>query len=131
MKFMLLMNGSQEGFRAFSSLPPEDIRANMQFMSALYKSLTESGELVETHGLALPEQARFVTAGSGGPPAITDGPFPETKEFLAGFWIVDVETPERANAIAARISACPGRNGAPYNMPIEVRQVMDHSQTEV
>jgi hypothetical protein len=55
---------------------------------------------------------------------MTDGPFPESKEFLAGYWIVEVDTPERAYALAARASAAPGPGGVPLNMPIEVRQVM-------
>ena len=62
-------------------------------------------------------------AGKAGEP-LTDGVFPEAKEFLAGYWIVDVETPQRAYAIAARASAAPGPGGAPLNMPIEVRPVM-------
>src|SRR5262249_10518128 len=66
------------------------------------------------------DQAKLVQAGRDGTP-ITDGVFPEGKEFLAGFWIVDVETPERAYAIAARASAAPGPGGEPLNMPIEVR----------
>jgi hypothetical protein len=64
-----------------------------------------------------------VWAGKDGAP-LSDGVFPECKEFLAGFWIVDVETPERAYAIAARVSAAPGPGGAPLNMPIEMRPVM-------
>jgi hypothetical protein len=64
-----------------------------------------------------------VRAGAAGE-TVTDGVFPESKEFLAGYWIVDVETPERAYAIAAEASAAPGKGGAPLNMPIEVRQVM-------
>ena len=60
----------------------------------------------------------------GGGPEVTDGPFPEAKEFLAGFWIIDCETTERAYEIAARVSAAPGKGGVPLNMPVEVRQVM-------
>jgi hypothetical protein len=63
-----------------------------------------------------------VRADKNGMP-ITDGVFPESKEFLAGFWIVDVASPERAYAIAARISMCPGPGGALLYMPIEVRPV--------
>ena len=74
-------------------------------------------------GLAGPDQARLVRAGQDGRP-ITDGVFPEAKEFLAGYWIVDVESTERAYAIAAEASAAPGLGGAPLNMGIEVRQVM-------
>ena len=73
-------------------------------------------------GLAPPGEARVVRAGKGGAPEVTDGPFPEAKEFLAGYWIVDVETPERAYAIAARASAAPGKGGVPMNMAIEVRR---------
>jgi hypothetical protein len=79
--------------------------------------------LVAAEGLAGPDQAKVVRAGKDGEP-VTDGVFPESKEFLAGYWIVDVENPERADAIAARASAAPGPGGAPLNIPIEVRQVM-------
>jgi hypothetical protein len=73
--------------------------------------------------LASPDQAQMVRAGKDGAP-ITDGVFPEAKEFLAGYWIVDVESPERAYKIAAMASAAPGPSGALLNMSIEVRQVM-------
>ncbi len=79
---------------------------------------------MDAQGLAAPEEARIVRAGKGGAPEVTDGPFPEAKEFLAGFWIVDCESTERAYEIAARASAAPGQGGVPLNMPIEVRQVM-------
>jgi hypothetical protein len=65
-----------------------------------------------------------VRAGKNGAPEVTDGPFAEAKEFLAGYWIVDVESPTRAYEIAARASAAPGKGGIPLNMPIEVREVM-------
>jgi hypothetical protein len=61
---------------------------------------------------------------------ITDGIFPEAKEFLLGYWLVDVESPERAYEIAARLSAGPGPGGIPTNMPIEVRQVMSARTSE-
>jgi hypothetical protein len=93
-------------------------------MKRLYKDLSEAGELVSAEGLAAPRQARLVRAGKGGAPEVTDGPFPEAKEFLAGYWIVDVASPERAYQIAAEASAAPGPGGKPFNMPIEVRQVM-------
>ena len=82
-----------------------------------------SGELVDAEGLAFPDQAKLVRAGKSGE-SITDGVFPESKEFLAGFWIVDVDSLDRACAIASRASAAPGPDGAPLNMSIEVRQVM-------
>ena len=74
-------------------------------------------------GLTHPDQAKLIRAGKDGAP-ITDGVFPEAKEFLAGYWIVDVDSSERAYEIAAAASAAPGPGGAPLNMPIEVREVM-------
>ena len=88
------------------------------------KELREAGELVDAQGLAGPEEARLVRADRSGAPEVTDGPYPEAKEFLAGFWIVDCESTDRAYAIAARASAAPGKGGVPLNMPIEVREVM-------
>jgi hypothetical protein len=92
-------------------------------MKAFATKLKEAGELVGAEGLAGPDQARRVRAGADGKP-VTDGVFPESKEFLAGYWIVDVESPERAYAIAAEASAAPGPGGAPLNLAIEVRQVL-------
>src|SRR5436190_1135103 len=92
-------------------------------MIGLNKELGESGELVSAEGLDMPAQAKVVRAGKDGAP-ITDGVFPESKEFLAGWWIVDVESPGRAYAIAAKASVAPGPGGAPLYIPIEVRQVM-------
>jgi hypothetical protein len=123
MKYMLMMNTPGNGPYQVASWPAEDIKAHIGFMIAFAKKLGAAGELVGAEGLAAPEQARLVRAGANGEP-LTDGVFPETKEFLAGYWIVDVDTPERAYAIAAEASAAPGRGGAPLNMAIEVRQVM-------
>jgi hypothetical protein len=123
MKYILMMNCPRKGYEAFGSWPQKDIMAHIGFMKGLNKDLRESGELVSAEGLASPQQAKRVRAGKDGTP-ITDGVFPEAKEFLAGYWIVDVETEERADAIAARASAAPGQGGAPMNMDIEVRQVM-------
>ena len=123
MKYILMMTGTKAGWATFGAWPKKDIQAHIAFMRDFDKSLSESGELVAAEGLAWPDQAKVVRAGKDGAP-ITDGVFPEAKEFLAGYWIVDVETPERAYAIAARASAAPGIGGVPLNMPIEVRQVM-------
>jgi hypothetical protein len=95
----------------------------MAFMEKFAAELRAAGQLVSAEGLASPEQARLVRAGASGAP-ITDGVFPETKEFLAGYWIVDVEAPEQAYAIAARASLAPGLGGTPLYLNIEVRQVM-------
>jgi len=99
-------------------------------MIGLDEELRQSGELVSAEGLSFPDQAKLVRAGKNGVP-ITDGVFPESKEFLAGFWIIDVENPERAYAVAAKVSAAPGPGGAPLNMPIEVRPIMSAPPLEM
>jgi hypothetical protein len=129
MKYMLMMNTPGGGPYQIVNWSKQDIEAHMSFMRAFAKKLTASGELVATEGLSGPDQAKLVRAGANGEP-ITDGVFPETKEFLAGYWIVDVESPARAYAIAAEASAAPGPGGAPLRMPIEVRQVMSHAPQE-
>ena len=127
MKFMLMMNaprGKGDGEYAVVNWAPQDFKAMVGFMKDFAKRLKENGELVGAEGLAAPAQAKLVRAGKNGVPEVTDGPFAEAKEFLAGYWIVDVDTPERAYAIAGEASAAPGPGGKPLNMAIEVRQVM-------
>ncbi|AKU92558.1 YciI family protein [Vulgatibacter incomptus] len=130
MKYMLMMHTPSGGPYQIMNWPQKDFRAHIDFMIRFSKKLAESGELVAGEGLAGPDQARLVRAGKDGAP-ITDGVFPETKEFLAGYWIVDVESPERAYEIAAEASAAPGPGGAPLNMAIEVRQVMSPPPNEL
>lgn len=129
MKYILMMNTMKAG-HAVPEWPKKDLQAHIAFMRTFGKELRESGELVSAEGLAFPDQARLVKAGEDGMP-ITDGVFPEGKEFLAGYWIVDVETPERAYTIAAQASAAPGPGGKPLNMPIEVRPVMSAPPPEM
>ena len=103
---------------------PVDVKAHIDFQHALNQELTEQGELVDAQGLAGPELAKKVTFDGVGAPVVTDGPFPEAKELLAGYRMIDVESQERALEIAAKSSAAPGPGGAPMQLPIEVRQVM-------
>lgn len=125
MKFMLMMNAPRgNGDYGVLTWPPEDLKAHIRFMQGFSKELREAGELVAAEGLAPPGQARIVRAGKGAAPEVTDGPFAESKEFLVGYWIVDVESAERAHAIAARASTAPGPGGTPLNLAIEVREVM-------
>lgn len=132
MKYMLMMNAPRgTGDYQVASWSPDDLKAHIAFMHRLNVELKEAGELVGAEGLAPPAQARLVRAGKNGGPPVTDGVFPEAKEFLAGFWIVDVDRPERAYEIAARASAAPGPGGAPLIIPIEVRQVMSAPPTDV
>jgi hypothetical protein len=129
---MLMMNAPRgTGDWQVTSWPPEDLKAHIEFMKRFGQELTRSGELVDAQGLAGPQDACVVRAGATGRPEVTDGPFAEAKEFLAGYWIVDCETPERAYEIAARASAAPGKGGKPLNMPIEVREVMSAPPVEV
>jgi hypothetical protein len=130
MKYILMMNCPRTGYDTFGAWPQKDIQAHIAFMLNLNKALRESGEFVSAEGLADPKQAKIVRAGKDGAP-ITDGVFPESKEFLAGYWIVDVESSEQADKIAAQASAAPGPGGAPMNMPIEVRQVMSGPPDEL
>lgn len=124
-KFLLLMN---YGPAANCDVPmdrwaPEDIAAHIRFQQDLGQELAENGELVDGQGLAGPELAKTVTFTGEGAPVVTDGPFPEAKEMLAGYWMVDT-TLERALEIAAKASAAPGPNGVPIGQPIQVRELM-------
>jgi hypothetical protein len=123
MKYMLIMNCPKTAYETFGSMPKQDLKANIAFMIQIDKDLRASGELVYAEGLATPHEAKIVRAGKNGEPVI-DNHFAETKEYVAGYWIVEVPNVERAYAIAAYASSAPGMGGAPMNMPIEVRQVM-------
>ncbi len=132
MKYMLLMN-----YAAIPEVPPitewapEDIKASGAHMGAIDEELTASGELVGAEGLTGPEAARIVTHDGVGAPVVTDGPFPESKEFLAGYWLVDVESEERAIEIAAQTSVAPGPGGKPTAREIQVRPVMGAADMEL
>jgi hypothetical protein len=125
MKFMLMMHAPRgTGDWQVMSWAPEDLKAHIAFMQRFNEELRNAGQLVAAEGLASPGEAKIVRASGPGSPPITDGPFPEAKEFLAGYWIVAVDRPEEAYRIAAKASAAPGKGGVALNMPIEVRQVM-------
>jgi hypothetical protein len=133
MRFMLLQNYGEveSGCRPMSEWSPEDIKAHIEFQQALNAELAERGELVDAQGLAGPELAKFVVSDGLSAPVITDGPFPESKELLAGYRLVDVETAGRAIEIAARASAAPGPDGAPIRQAIEVREVLSAPDPEL
>jgi hypothetical protein len=121
MKYILLMSGTKAGVDTYLAWAPKDIEVHLGVLTAIAKELTESVEFMAAQGLAEPGEAKVVRGEKNGLP-VTDGIFPESKEFLLGYWIVDVATPERAYAIAGRISAAPGHGALPTNMPIEVRR---------
>jgi hypothetical protein len=129
MKYIIMMNTMRTG-HGVPEWPQKDLQAHIAFMIGLNKELCQSGELVSAEGLSFPDQAKLVRAAKDGLP-ITDGVFPESKEFLAGYWIVDVDSAERACDIAAKVSAAPGPGGKPLNMPIEVRPIMSGPPPEM
>jgi hypothetical protein len=127
MKYMIMMNSPRDGYDQFMSWPKEILEAHFAFMETFGQKLRKSGELVSAEGLASPTQAKAVRVGKDGKP-VTDGVFPESKEFLAGYWIVDVENPERAYEIAGEVLDAPHApttvGGKPFEMVIEVREVL-------
>lgn len=114
-----------------SEWKPEEITAHLDYYKALHRELVASGELVDSQILTGPELAKIVTSDGRSAPVVTDGPFQEYKEWLAGYQIVDVESEERAIEIAAKVSAVPGPGGVPLEQPIQVRQVMDRAPSDV
>jgi len=146
MKYILMLAGTKAEFDWYAKWSPQDYAAQAAFMRSFHEELKESGVLVAAEGLAFPGEARVVRAGADGSPVVTkgivrgvkdgapfvtDGVFPESKEFLAGYTIIDVESAEQAYEIAARLSAAPWPSGVPGNIPIEVRQVMSEAPEEL
>ena len=121
MKYILLMSGTKAGVDGYHAWSQKDIQAHMAVLQSINDRLAESREFVASQGLADPKEAKLVRGEKNGIP-VTDGVFPESKEFLLGYWIVDVASPDRADAIAGQISAASGPGGVPTNLPIEVRQ---------
>jgi hypothetical protein len=122
MKYMLMMHMGRDDSKPAMEWAPQDLKNMIEWQHAFDRELEAAGEMVFNAGLAFPDQARIVTS-TDGVPAVSDGPFPEAKEFLIGFWVVDCESEERAYAIAAKASSCPGHGGTPMGIPIEVRAV--------
>ena len=126
MRFMLMMTGTApKPGQGIETWPQEAFKAHLDFMHEFNRQLQQQGAFVEAQGLDYPPQLKVVRATRERKPSVTDGPFAETKEFLFGYWIVQVDSPEQAYEIAARVSAAPGPDGQPLNMPIEVREVAE------
>lgn len=126
MRFMLMMTGGapQPG-QGLEGWPKAAVKAHLDFMGEFNRQLKAEGRFVDAQGLDYPPRLKVVRATRERNPSVIDGPFAETKEFLFGYWIIGVDSPEEAYEVAARISAAPGPDGQPLNMPVEVRQVMD------
>jgi hypothetical protein len=129
-KYMILLYGSQQDYDAMSGRPsdkptwtPQDFAAMGAFMEAFNNGLVESGELVDTRGLTAPVHARRIQLQNG-LPVVTDGPYAETQEVLAGYWIIECESFDRATEIAAELSKCPGPEYASASV-IDVRPVAE------
>ena len=133
MRFMLLQYYAEpdSGAPTMTEWTPEEVAAHIEFQHVLNAELIERGEFVDAQGLSAPAQAQFVTVDEGGARVVTDGPYPETKELLAGYRMIDVETRERALEIAAKAAAAPGPGGAPIRDRIEVREVLGAPGPEV
>ncbi|WP_164234743.1 YciI family protein [Microbacterium hydrocarbonoxydans] len=132
MRFMLMQTygPTPTDCPPMSEWPASGVRAHIAFQQELNARLAELGELIDAVGLADPEAARIVTS-DGRTPVVTDGPFPEAKELLAGYRVVDVESWDRALEIASQVSAAPGPDGTtPIQAPIEVRPVMGAPATD-
>ena len=130
MKYMILLYGSQQDYDAMSgsasekpSWTAQEFAAMGLFMEAFNKGLADSGELVETRGLTAPVHARRIQLQNG-VPVVTDGPYAETQEVLAGYWIIDCESFDRATEIAAELSKCPGPAYASASV-IDVRPIAE------
>ncbi|GGJ83484.1 hypothetical protein GCM10011583_13950 [Streptomyces camponoticapitis] len=132
MKYLVMVQGSQADYDAMNGKGSEhspawsekDMQAMFAFMGEINNDLAESGELVDANGLSAPSQTRFVGADKDGKPVITDGPYGETKELLAGYWVLDCPSLERVTEIAARVAACPQPEGTPV-YPVVIRPIPD------
>lgn len=133
MRFMLMQNygGIEAECAPMYEWTPDEVAAHIQFQLTLNRQLEELGELIDAQGLAGPDEAKFVVSDGASAPLVTDGPFPESKELLAGYRVVEVDTPERAVEIAGLASAAPGEGGRPIRQRIEVRQIMSAPDPEV
>ncbi|PIM70207.1 hypothetical protein CTU88_23535 [Streptomyces sp. JV178] len=132
MKYLMMIQGTQADYAAMGgdasegapAWTQEDVRAMFAHMTALNKDLTESGEMIDGQGLAEPARTRFVTLGADGKPVVADGPYAETEEVLAGYWLLDCAGLDRVTEIAARVAQCPQPAGA-KEYPVVIRPVMD------
>jgi hypothetical protein len=131
MKYMILLYGSQQDYDVLGGKPTdrpamsaEDVAAMHALMESIHKDLVESGELVDAQGLTAPVHARRVQLQNG-VPVVTDGPYPETQEVLAGYTILECESFDRATEIAARVANCPYPAEAPGEFLVDVRPIAD------
>ena len=131
MKYLILVYGSQRDYDAMAGRPvdggptwtPSDFEAMGEYMTKLNNELVESGELVETRGLTAPAHARRVQLRDG-VPAVTDSPYGQTQEVLAGYWVVECDSYDGATEIATRLLKVPGPAAA-TDAVIDIRPVAE------
>ncbi|MFF1450611.1 YciI family protein [Streptomyces sp. NPDC058274] len=132
MKYLVMVQGTQADYEGMRGKPSPgspawseaELAAMYAYMGAISNDLSETGELVDAQGLAEPARTRLVTAGEDGKPVITDGPYSETKELMAGYWVLECESLERVTEIAARVTRCPGPEGI-TDYPVVIRPILD------
>ncbi|MGW6568481.1 YciI family protein [Streptomyces sp. NPDC054975] len=136
MKYLVMVQGSQADYDTMSgkgtgpAWSEKDLQAMFEHMGSINNDLAESGELVDAQGLVEPKRTRHVSVDKDGQPVITDGPYSETKELLAGYWVLDCASMERVTEIAARVARCPQPAGAP-EYPVVIRQIDERSESEL
>jgi len=131
MKYMIMLYASQQQYDLMAGKPtdapawkPEDVAAMYEFMGRWNQELVESGEFVDAKGLAAPVHTRRLQGSKNGVPVVTDGPYPETQEVLAGYTIVECDSFDRATEIAARITKAPGPEVRETDY-IEIRPIVE------
>ncbi|MET9671488.1 YciI family protein [Streptomyces sp. NPDC006482] len=121
MKYLVMVQGSQADYEAMSgrgsaespAWDKDQLTTMFAHMNAINEELTAKGEMLDGQGLAAPSTTRFVTVDGEGGPVVTDGPYAETKEVLAGYWLLDCASLDRVTEIAAQVARCPAPPGSP------------------
>jgi hypothetical protein len=116
-----------DGFVTMDRWTPDEVEAHMQFMRDFATRLQETGEFVDAQALA--PTGAWVQSGGEGKPPVVDGPFAETKDLIAGWMVIDVDSYERAVELAGELSASPGAGGRPINEWLELRPFLEAPPT--
>ncbi|MFC9731209.1 YciI family protein [Streptomyces roseolus] len=137
MKYLVMVQGSHADYEAMAgrgsahstAWDEESLTEMFDFMNTLNKELLESGEMLDGQGLADPGETRHVSLDAEGRPVVTDGPYAETKEVLAGYWVLECESLDRVTEIAARVARCPQPAGAP-EYPVVIRRIDEQGPSQ-
>ncbi|MER5205123.1 YciI family protein [Streptomyces sp. NPDC002825] len=130
MKYLVMVQGAQADYEAMlgrgsAQYPAWDktqLKAMFEHMNKVTEEVSARGELVDAQGLAAPSTTRFVTVDAQGEPVVTDGPYAETKEVLAGYWVLDCDSLDRVTEVAAHVARCPVPPGSP-DYPVVIRPI--------